>query len=49
MLVLIVTRNCTDGNNHYAILYVVVNYIIIKYIYVNVIRFFITVSFYFCA
>ena len=35
MWVAIVTRNSTDVNNYSAIIYVVVNYIIIKYIYVN--------------
>ena len=39
--VLIVTMNITDGNNHNAILYVVVHYRIIKYLYVNAILFFI--------
>ena len=33
MQVVIVTRNSTDAKNHIAILYVVVNYIIIIYIY----------------
>ena len=37
MLVLIVTMNSTDSNNHNAILYVVVHYRIIYYLYVNVI------------
>ena len=41
MWMLIVTSNSTDGNNHNAILYVVFHYIIIKYLYVNVIWFFI--------
>ena len=49
MWVLIVTRNDTGGNNHNSILYVVVNYIIIKYLYINVIRSFILVGFYFCV
>ena len=37
MLVLIVTRNIADDNNHNAILYVVFQYRIIKYQYVNII------------
>ena len=37
MLVLIVTRNSTDGNNHNAIFIIVVNYIIILYLYLNLI------------
>ena len=41
----IATRNITNGKNHNAILYVFVNDIIIKYLCVNVIRFFILVSF----
>ena len=45
MRVLIVTRNSTDGNNNNEILYVVVHYIIIKYLYENVIWFFILVMF----
>ena len=45
--VLIVTSNSTDGNNNNAILCVVVNYIIIKYIFVNLIWFLILVSYYF--
>ena len=45
MRVLIVTRNSTDGKNHNVILYVVVHYIIIKYLYENVIWFFILVMF----
>ena len=44
MLLLIVMSNITDGNNHNAILYVVFHYIIIKYLYVNVIWFFILFS-----
>ena len=44
MWVEIVTRNSTDDNNHNAILYVVVHYIIIKYQYVNIIRIFICFS-----
>ena len=43
MWVLIVTRNSTDGNNHNSILYVFVNYIITKYLYVNGIWLFILV------
>ena len=46
MRVLIVTRNSTNGNNHNAILYVVVYYIIRKYIYLDVIWFFILGSYY---
>ena len=40
MWALIVMRNITYGNNHIAILCVVFHYIIIKYLYENVIRFF---------
>ena len=39
-------RNSTDGINHNSILYVAVHYRIIKYPYVNIIWFFIIVSFY---
>ena len=46
MWVLIVTNNITDGNNRNAILYVVVHYIIIKYLFVNVICFFIIILYY---
>ena len=49
MWVAIVTSNGTDVKNNSAILYLVVNYIIIKYLYVNSIFFFIFVSFYFCV
>ena len=45
MWVLIVTRNSNYGNNHNAILYVVVNFRIIYYLYVNVILFSIIVCF----
>ena len=40
MWLLIVKMNGTDGNNNNTILYVVVNYIIIKYLYINIICFF---------
>ena len=49
MLVLIVTRDSTDGNNHNAILYMAVHCRIIIYIYVNAILLFILVCFYFCV
>ena len=39
--------NSTDGKNHNAILYVVVNGIIIKYLYLNIIWFFVIGSNYF--
>ena len=47
MRVVIVTRNSTDGNNPNAILYVFFHYIIIKYLYLDLIWLFILVSFYF--
>ena len=49
MLVLIVTIYSTDVNNNNAILNVVVNYIMIKYLYLNVIWLFIPVRFYLCV
>ena len=45
----IVTRNSTDVNKHSEILKVVVNDIIIKYLYVDVIFLLIFVSVYFCV
>ena len=45
----IVTKNSIDVTNHTTILHVVVNYIIIKYPYVNVIWLFILVSFNVCV
>ena len=44
MRVLIVTRNSTDDKNHYAVLYAVFHYRIIKYQYVNIIWIFICLS-----
>ena len=47
MWVLIATRVSSGGNNHNSILYVVVHYIIIKYLYLNVIWFFILINYFF--
>ena len=48
VLVAIPGRNINDVKNHSKILHVFVNYIIIKYLYANVICFLIFVSFIFC-